>query len=152
MKTSNVEPNEDTEKKCTLFDMISIAESIKTPWKDLTEDQQKLWNPYIINRFISSRNEYAPLIALLSKYNLTPEQHYTFICSIIDGSRKHYFNYQAYKKDKISEDDKLLVWACSKEYEIGFREAKMYLADMKQDVKDKLKEKWKDSYDFEQRL
>ena len=148
MKTSNVEPEE---KKCSLYDMILIAESVKTPWKDLTEEQQKLWTPYVINRFISSREEYAPLIAMVEKYNLTPEQHYTFICSLIDGRRKHYFNYKAYKTDKATDDEKLLIWACSKEYEIGAREAKMYLADMTDDVKDALKAKWKDSYDFAQK-
>lgn len=147
MKTSNVEPEE---KKCSLYDMILIAESVKTPWKDLTEEQQKLWTPYVINRFISSRDEYAPLIAMVEKYKLTPEQHYTFICSLIDGRRKHYFNYKAYKTDKATDDEKLLIWACSKEYEIGAREAKMYLADMKDDVKNDLKSKWKDSYDFAQ--
>lgn len=148
MKTSNVEPEE---KKCSLYDMILIAESVKTPWQDLTEEQQKLWTPYVINRFISSRDEYAPLIAMVEKYKLTPEQHYTFICSLIDGRRKHYFNYKAYKTDKATDDEKLLIWACSKEYEIGSREAKMYLADMKDDVKDALKAKWKDSYDFTQK-
>lgn len=148
MKTSNVEPEE---KKCSLYDMILIAESVKTPWKDLTEEQQKLWTPYVINRFISSRDEYAPLIAMVEKYKLTPEQHYTFICSLIDGRRKHYFNYKAYKTDKATDDEKLLIWACSKEYEIGAREAKMYLADMKDDVKNDLKAKWKDSYDFAQK-
>ena len=148
MKTSNVEPEE---KKCSLYDMILIAESVKTPWKDLTEEQQKLWTPYVINRFISSREEYTPLIAMVEKYKLTPEQHYTFICSLIDGRRKHYFNYKAYKTDKATDDEKLLIWACSKEYEIGAREAKMYLADMTDDVKDALKAKWKDSYDFSQK-
>lgn len=148
MKTSNVEPEE---KKYSLYDMILIAESVKTPWQDLTEEQQKLWTPFVINRFISSREEYAPLIAMVEKYKLTPEQHYTFICSLIDGSRKHYFNYKAYKTDKATDDEKLLIWACSKEYEIGAREAKMYLADMTDDVKDTLKAKWKDSYDFVQK-
>lgn len=148
MKTSNVEPEE---KKCSLYDMILIAESVKTPWQDLTEEQQKLWTPYVINRFISSREEYAPLIAMVEKYRLTTEQHYTFICSLIDGRRKHYFNYKAYKTDKATDDEKLLIWACSKEYEIGAREAKMYLADMKDDVKNALKAKWKDSYDFSQK-
>ena len=148
MKTSNVEPEE---KKCSLYDMILIAESVKTPWQDLTEEQQKLWTPFVINRFISSREEYATLIAMVEKYRLTPEQHYTFICSLIDGRRKHYFNYKAYKTDKATDDEKLLIWACSKEYEIGAREAKMYLADMKDDVKEALKAKWKDSYDFAQK-
>ena len=145
MKTSNAEPEE---KKCSLYDMILIAESVKTPWNELTEEQQKLWTPFVINRFISSREEYAPLIACIDKYNLTPEQHYTYICSLIDPRRKHYFNYKAYKTEKASDDDKMLIWACSKEYEIGFKEAKMYLEQMPKEVKDELKSKWEESYKY----
>lgn len=146
MKTSNVEPEE---KKFSLFDLLNIAETIKTPWKDLTEEQQKVWNPFMINRFISSREQYTPIISLISKYNWTPENHYNFICSLLDGTRKHYFNYQAYKKDKVDEDQKLLIYACSKEYEIGAREAKMYIEDLKDEEKEALKTKWKDKYDYD---
>ena len=63
-------------------------------------------------------------------------------------ARKHYFNYKAYKTEKASDDDKLLIWACSKEYEIGFREAKMYLEQMPNEVKEELKSKWEESYKY----
>ena len=52
------------------------------------------------------------------------------------------------KAEKASDDDKLLIWACSQEYEIGFREAKMYLEQMPTDVKEELKAKWEESYKF----
>lgn len=153
MKTSNAEPEE---KKTTLYDMILLAESIKTPWKDLTEEQQKMWNPFMVNRFISSRPEYTQIISMLSKYNLSNEDHYNFICGLIDPSRKHYFDYKAYKKkDQKKEDEideKLLIYACCQEYEIGAREAKMYLEQMPLSVKTALKEKWEEKFKFEKNL
>ena len=145
MKTSNVDAEE---KKCGLYDMILIAESIKTPWEELSEEQQKMWNPFMVNRFISSKMEYVPIIALVEKYKLTPKDHYTFICNLVDGHRKHYFDFKAYKKEKKDEENELLVWACCKEYEIGAREARMYIQNMREDVKESLKEKWEESYKF----
>lgn len=146
MKTSNATSNPD-EKKYTLFDMLNIMESIKTPWNELSEEQQKLWSPYMINRFISSREEYLPFLDMISQFNLTNEQHYTFLCNLIDGSRKHYFDYKAYKGSKdITEEDKLLIWACCREYEIGAKEAKSYLKMMSNTVKSELKSKWEDAY------
>lgn len=151
MKKTNapIETNaEPEEKKWSPYDMLLIAESVKTPWNELSEAQQKAYEPYLTNQFVSSREEYAPLVAMISKYNLTPEQHYTFMCNIIDGSRKHYFDHKAYKKIKLEDDEKLLIWATEKEYEIGKREAMSYIKDMPELTKTKLKEKWKDSYDY----
>ena len=44
MKKTNepIETNaEPEEKKFSLFDLLNIAETIKTPWKDLTEEQKQ---------------------------------------------------------------------------------------------------------------
>jgi len=60
--TFSVEDDKEP-KKPTLFDMLSIIETTKTPWNELTEDQQKAYNPFMINRFVSSKEIYAPAIA-----------------------------------------------------------------------------------------
>ncbi|MBO7691865.1 MAG: hypothetical protein J6T10_04425 [Methanobrevibacter sp.] len=142
---SNADDNEP--KKPTLFDMLTMIETVKTPWKELTEDQQKAYAPYMINRFVSSKEIYAPAVAQIDTLKLTPEQHYAIMCELVSNTHRNYFDYKAYKKNK--EPDKnydLLVWACSKEYEIGAREAKMYLNDMKSEVKEQLIQKWEEPY------
>lgn len=142
---SDVEDKE--EKKPTLFDMLSMIETVKTPWKDLTEDQQKAYAPYMINRFVSSKEIYAPAVAQIDTLKLTPEQHYALMCELVSNTHRNYFDYKAYKKSKDTDKNfDLLIWACSKEYEIGAREAKMYLEYMKQEVKDQLIQKWEESY------
>lgn len=142
---SDVEDKE--EKKPTLFDMLSMIETVKTPWKDLTEDQQKAYAPYMINRFVSSKEIYAPAVAQIDTLKLTPEQHYALMCELVSNTHRNYFDYKAYKKSKDTDKKfDLLIWACSKEYEIGAREAKMYLEYMKQEVKDQLIQKWEESY------
>lgn len=147
---SDVEDKE--EKKPTLFDMLSMIETVKTPWKDLTEDQQKAYAPYMINRFVSSKEIYAPAIAQIDTLKLTPEQHYALMCELVSNTHRNYFDYKAYKKSKDTDKNyDLLIWACSKEYEIGAREAKMYLEYMKQEVKDQLIQKWEESYKLQKK-
>lgn len=140
------------EKKPTLFDMLSMIETVKTPWKDLTEDQQKAYAPYMINRFVSSKEIYAPAVAQIDTLKLTPEQHYALMCELVSNTHRNYFDYKAYKKSKDTDKNyDLLIWACSKEYEIGAREAKMYLESMKQEVKDQLIQKWEESYKLQKK-
>lgn len=147
---SDVEDKE--EKKPTLFDMLSMIETVKTPWKDLTEDQQKAYAPYMINRFVSSKEIYAPAVAQIDTLKLTPEQHYALMCELVSNTHRNYFDYKAYKKSKDTDKNyDLLIWACSKEYEIGAREAKMYLESMKQEVKDQLLQKWEESYKIQKK-
>lgn len=147
---SDVEDKE--EKKPTLFDMLSMIETVKTPWKDLTEDQQKAYAPYMINRFVSSKEIYAPAVAQIDTLKLTPEQHYALMCELVSNTHRNYFDYKAYKKSKDTDKNyDLLIWACSKEYEIGAREAKMYLESMKQEVKDQLIQKWEESYKMQKK-
>jgi hypothetical protein len=133
-------------KKPTLFDMLSIIETTKTPWNELTEDQQKAYNPFMINRFVSSKEIYAPAIAQIDTLRLTPEQHYAIMCELVCGNRRNYFDYKSYKKEKAEKNEDLLVFAISKEYEIGKREAKMYLKQMKSEILDKLAKKWEESF------
>jgi len=147
---SDVEDKE--EKKPTLFDMLSMIETVKTPWKDLTEDQQKAYAPYMINRFVSSKEIYAPAVAQIDTLKLTPEQHYALMCELVSNTHRNYFDYKAYKKSKDTDKNyDLLIWACSKEYEIGAREAKMYLESMKQEVKEQLIQKWEESYKLQKK-
>lgn len=147
---SDVEDKE--EKKPTLFDMLSMIETVKTPWKDLTEDQQKAYAPYMINRFVSSKEIYAPAVAQIDTLKLTPEQHYALMCELVSNTHRNYFDYKAYKKSKDTDKNfDLLIWACSREYEIGAREAKMYLESMKQEVKDQLIQKWEESYKLQKK-
>lgn len=141
---SNTEDKD--EKKPTMFDMLNIIETTKTPWNELTEDQQKVWNPYMVNRFISSKEIYLPIIAELDTLTLTPEQHYTLVCQFVSNNHKHYFDYKSYKKEKVATSDELLIYACSKEYEISKKEAKMYLENMKSEAKVQLKTKWEEHW------
>ena len=56
----------------------------------------------------------------------------------IPTGRKLWFNYKAFKKEKQDKDEEFLIWAVSKEYEIGKREAKTYIELLTDDEKAQL--------------
>lgn len=140
---------DDEPKKPTFFDLLTILETTKTPWLELTEDQQKAYNPYMINRFVSSKEIYTQAVAQIDTMKLTPAQHYAIMCDLISNTRRNYFDYKAYKKkEKTSKTDNtdLILYAIEREYEIGKKEAKYYMSQIPEEVLDKLATKWEDAY------
>lgn len=139
------QPSEEKEKTIGLFDVLDMIQTKRIPWSELDEAYKKAYNPFMINRFISSVEMYLPILAKLSEIKqLTDEQHYTILCNTL--ATKHWFNYKTYKKEKTDKDTELLLFAISKEYEIGRREAKTYINNLTETVKDKLRSKWAELY------
>lgn len=133
------------DKKYTIFDILDVLQGPRTPWHDLPDEMKKQYSSFMINRFISSVEMYLPIVAKLSEIKqLTDEQHYTILCNTL--ATKHWFTYKTYKKEKTDKDTELLLFAISKEYEIGRREAKTYINNLTETVKDKLRSKWAELY------
>ena len=143
-KKTTEEPKEEKEKSIGLFDVLDMIQTKRIPWNELDEGYKKAYSQFMINRFISSVEMYVPVLAKLSEMRLTDEQHYTILCNTLVS--KHWFNYKTYKKEKAEKDMDLLVFAVSKEYEVGAREAKTYINNLTETVKDQLRAKWSDLY------
>ena len=138
---------EETEKKIGLFDVLDMIQGKRTPWDELSDDYKNAYNMFMINRFCASVDFLCPLICKLTTMKtLTNEQHYFLLTNSIPTGRKFWFNYKAFKKDKADKDEDFLIWAVSKEYEIGFREAKTYINNLDSTEKAQLKEKWEEIY------
>lgn len=139
------QPSEEKEKTIGLFDVLDMIQTKRIPWSELDEAYKKAYSSFMINRFISSVEMYLPILAKLSEIKqLTDEQHYTILCNTL--ATKHWFTYKTYKKEKTDKDTELLLFAISKEYEIGRREAKTYINNLTETVKDKLRSKWAELY------
>lgn len=138
---------DEKEKIIGLFDVLNMIDGPRTPWAELSDDYKKAYSQFMINRFVSSIELYVPIVAKLSETKgLTDEQHYFILTNTIDPHRKHWFNYKTYKKEKTEKDQLLLEYAVCREYEIGRREAKMYINNLAEVVKDKLRTKWEEVY------
>lgn len=127
-----------------IFDVLNSIELEKKPWAELDDDFKKAYSQFMLNRLVSSKKQYLPIIAKLSTMKLSDDKHYEFLCSLIN-KQKHYFDYKSYKQNKAL--DNLTVYALEHEFEIGYKDA-MHYADIMsaKDIK-LLCQKWKNHYD-----
>lgn len=147
--SQSVSATEPVEKKIGLFDVLEMIQGKRTPWNELSDEFKAAYAPYMVNRFVSSIEFLCPLISEISALKcLTPEQHYYILTHAIPTGRKLWFNYKAFKKEKQDKDEEFLIWAVSKEYEIGKREAKTYIELLTDDEKAQLKKKWEEPYQY----
>ena len=139
--------NKSEETTYTLFDILNMISDKRLPWNEIPEEMKEKYNMFLINRFVASVDFLCPLICKLTTMKtLTNEQHYFLLTNSIPTGRKFWFNYKAFKKDKADKDEDFLIWAVSKEYEIGFREAKTYINNLDSTEKAQLKEKREEIY------
>jgi len=150
--TSDTKPKkapkaEPEEKKIGLFDVLDMIAGAKTPWEELSDDYKAAYSQFMINRFIASVDYLLPIVEHLScMKGLTNEQHYLMLTSAIPPGRKLWFNYKMFKKEKTDKDEEFYVWAMSREYEIGLREARTYINNLDNTEKAQLKDKWEEIY------
>jgi hypothetical protein len=138
---------EEVEKKIGLFDVLDMIQTKRTPWAELDDGYKDAYSQFMINRFVSSVDFLVPIVEKMSTMKaLTNEQHYFILTNSIPTGRKFWFNYKAYKKEKVEKDEEFLIWAISKEYEIGKREAKTYINNLSGTEIDQLKDKWEEFY------
>lgn len=107
----------------SIFDVLTSIEFDKKNWAELSDDFKKTYSQFMLNRLVSSKKQYLPLIAKLSTLKLSDEQHYNFLISLIN-KQKHYFDYKSYKHNKIIDNE--TVFALSHEFTIGKTDAIRY--------------------------
>lgn len=127
-----------------IFDVVGVIELDKRPWSQLDDEFKKTYSQFMINRIVSSKKQYLPLIAKLSTMKLSDEQHYTFLCSLVN-KQKHYFDYKSYKQNKML--DKLTMYALEHEFNIGYKDAMRYAEMLSAADLKALCKKWQNHFD-----
>lgn len=128
-----------------LFELLDNFGSKKiTEWDELSEELQKGYNQFMINRFLSSYDYLVPILGLISTRKLSNKSHFTVLMELVKPM-KHYFNYKVYKKSEI---DELLLKSILKEYDCGIREAKNYMTYISKEEKEELIEKYTDFFKY----
>lgn len=128
-------------KSNTLFDILNSIQSKEYRWEELPEEYVNNYSQFMINRFLSSYDYLIPLIEKLTVTKLSNEQHYKLLFNWVKKT-KHYFNYNSYKTNK--DDDKNLLIAIQKEYNITERESKRFCNLLTEKQKAVIKNKWQD--------
>jgi hypothetical protein len=86
----------------TIFDWISQILVKKTHWNDFTEDEQKKFSPFIINRWLSMDKDFLEILNYFQKYSigtLEPREVYKWYCDMLPRG-KRFNKYIKGKKDK----------------------------------------------------
>ena len=86
----------------TIFDWISQILVKKTHWNDFTEDEQKKFSPFIINRWLSMDKDFIEIVNFFQKYSigtLEPREVYKWYCDMLPKG-KRFNKYIKGKKDK----------------------------------------------------
>ena len=104
----------------TIFDWINEISYNKTPWSSFTEKNQESFNRYMINRFISMKEDYIDIVNLVQKYPLSDMALYNFYCKTIP-KKKTFFRYIKPKKDTMND---LLTTLLANDLNISKREIK----------------------------
>ena len=90
----------------TIFDWINQMLVTKKHWNEFTEDEQKKFSPFIINRWLSMDSEFIEIVNVFQKYaigTLEPREVYKWYCDVLPKG-KRFNKYIKGKKLKKYED------------------------------------------------
>ena len=86
----------------TIIDWINQLLVNKKHWNDFTEDEQKKFSPFIINRWLSMDKDFLEIVNFFQKYSigtLEPREVYKWYCDMLPRG-KRFNKYIKGKKDK----------------------------------------------------
>lgn len=119
-------------KSATIFDFISGITDKKKEWKRWSETDRKLFSPYIVNRWLSMRQELVVLVNELQTYTiglLRPSETYRLYHDLLPTSKSFAKYVKGKKDDKYSDK---LIDQIAKHYFVSKTEASEYVEVMTQ--------------------
>ena len=122
-----------------LFDWLNNMTIDKKDFNSFAPDDQKSYNQYQINRFISMTEIYVPMVNTINKCKDLPDSiHHNFFSNILP-KRKQYFQYIKKSKDLLIDDRKILM----EYFECGKKEVETYINILGEDDIKKILELYK---------
>ena len=111
----------------TIFDWINQILVEKKSWDDFTEDEQKKFSPFIINRWLSMDKDFIEIVNVFQKYaigTLEPREVYKWYCDVLPRGKR----FNKYIKGKGNKKyDKEMINIISKHFEVSKKESKDYI-------------------------
>ena len=111
----------------TIFDWINQLLVTKKPWNDFTEDEQKKFSPFIINRFLSMDKNFIEIVNVFQKYaigTLEPREVYKWYCDVLPKG-KRFNKYIKGKRNKKYDNEMITI--ISNHFEVSKKESKDYI-------------------------
>ena len=118
-------PKENKPKEFTIFDWVKCIIDTKPKWESFTSEQHKVFNSFMINRFLSMNVDYIEIINYVQGIpNLTNEKIYKIYSDLIPQSKRTYYPFIKAKSEKGNEELYKLI---SQYFICSLDEAKEYL-------------------------
>ena len=126
----------------TIFDWVNNILVHKKHWNEFTEDEQKKFSPFIINRWLSMDKDFLEIVNFFQKYSigtLEPREVYKWYCDMLP-SGKRFNKYIKGKKDKKYNTE--LIDIMVTHFECSKSQVKDYLALIAKDELMEILEKY----------
>jgi len=97
----------------TIFDWVNQILVTKKHWNDFTEDEQKKFSPFIINRWLSMDKEFIEIVNYFQKYaigTLEPREVYRWYSDFLPSGKR--FNKYIKSKKNKKYDKELINILC----------------------------------------
>ncbi len=114
------------EASCGIFQFIDHLTVNKTKWEELRKEDQKGFEPYIVNRWLSMNPSFLPAVSAMQVYTLgqmTKEQVYKLYLSFLPQQKQFISWIKGKNENKI---DKILLDALCVYYEESSTKIKEY--------------------------
>ena len=104
----------------TIIDWMNQLLVHKKHWNDFTEDEQKKFSPFIINRWLSMDKDFIEIVNVFQKYSigtLESREVYKWYCDILPKGKRFNKYIKSKRSKKYNSDlvDMLIVhFECSK--------------------------------------
>ena len=111
----------------TIIDWMNQLLIHKKHWNDFTEDEQKKFSPFIINRWLSMDTEFIEIVNIFQKYaigTLEPREVYKWYCDVLPKG-KRFNKYIKGKRDK--KYDKELIQIISEHFQCSKLQTHEYI-------------------------
>ena len=111
----------------TIVEWINQVLVHKTPWENFDESEQKTFNAFIINRWLSMDKEFIEIVNFFQKYSiglLQSKEIYKWYCDILPKGKR--FNRYIKGKKQLRYDKELISVVC-KHYEASKKECVDYI-------------------------
>ena len=111
----------------TIIDWINQLLVHKKHWDDFTEDEQKKFSPFIINRWLSMDKEFIEIVNYFQKYSIgtiESREVYKWYCDVLPKGKR--FNRYIKGKKQKKYDDLVIKLLC-KYFECSKLEVKEYV-------------------------
>jgi len=111
----------------TIIDWMNQLLVHKKHWNEYSEDEQKKFSPFIINRWLSMDNEFIEIVNYFQKYaigTLEPREVYKWYCDVLPKG-KRFNKYIKGKRDK--KYDKELINILLNHFECNKLQVREYI-------------------------